>query len=41
MEESDGMLITTLRDYFPLPEHISSLKDIRAEEIFLISLKLL
>jgi hypothetical protein len=35
------MLVTTLRDYFPLPEHITSLKDIRAEEIFLISLKLL
>lgn len=41
MEESDGMLINTLRDYFPLTENISSLRDIRSEEIFLISLKLL
>lgn len=41
MEESDGMLITALRDYFPLPEHIQALKDIRAEEVFLVSLRLL
>lgn len=31
MEESDGMLITTLQDYFKIPEHIQSLKDIRAD----------
>lgn len=35
------MLITALRDYFPLPEHVQALKDIRAEEVFLVSLKLL
>jgi hypothetical protein len=31
MEESDGMLITTLKDYFAIPEHIQSLKDIKVE----------
>lgn len=35
------MLVSALRDYFPLPEHITTLKDIRAEEVFLISLGLL
>jgi hypothetical protein len=35
------MLITALRDYFAVPEHIQALKDIKAEEIFLVSLKLL
>lgn len=41
MEESDSMLVSSLRDFFPLPEHLTTLKDIRAEEIFLISLRLL
>ncbi len=31
MEESDGMLITTLKDYVNIPEHIQALKDIRAD----------
>lgn len=35
------MLISALRDYFPIPEHITTLKDIRAEEVFIISLRLL
>lgn len=30
MEESDNMLITTLRDYLTIPEHIQTLKDIKA-----------
>lgn len=41
MEESDNMLITTLKEFINLPEHIASLKDIRAEEIFTVSLNLL
>jgi hypothetical protein len=35
------MLITTLREYIVVPEHIVTLKDIRGEEIFTISLAIL
>jgi hypothetical protein len=41
MEESDNMLITTLREYIALPEHIVSLKDVKGEEIFTLSLAIL
>jgi len=30
MEESDSMLVTTIREYIQLPEHINTLSDIKA-----------
>jgi len=35
------MLITTLKEYIIIPEHILSLKDVKGEEIFTISLAIL
>ena len=41
MEESDGMLITTLREHIAMPRHVESFKDISAEEVSLIGVSLL
>jgi hypothetical protein len=41
MEESDNMLITTAKDYITLPEKIRTLNDIKAEELYEISLTIL
>lgn len=41
MEESDNMLITTLKEHIDVPNHINTLSDIRAEEMLSISIKIL
>jgi hypothetical protein len=35
------MLISSLKEFISIPEHIQTLRDIRAEEVFTISIKLL
>lgn len=34
MEESDAMLITSIKDLITIPEDIATLRDIRTEHIF-------
>jgi hypothetical protein len=41
MEESDSMLVTTIRDYIQLPQHINTLNDIKAEELYRLALQIL
>lgn len=41
MEESDSMLISTLKEHIEIPSSIAVLTDIRAEEMLSISLKIL
>jgi hypothetical protein len=41
MEESDNMLISTLKEHIDIPNHIIALSDIRAEELLVISIKIL
>lgn len=41
MEESDNMLVSSLREFVAVSEHVVGLKDIRAEEVFAISLGVL
>ena len=37
MEESDNMLLAGLRDYIPLSQDISTLRDIRTDQIYHLS----
>lgn len=41
MEESDNMLITTLKEHIDVPKNMDSLSDIKAEDMLTISLKIL
>jgi len=41
MEESDNLLITTIKEFIAIPGNVNNLKDIRTEEIFAISIKVL
>lgn len=37
MEESDAMLITSIKEYIKISDDISTLKDIRTENIYQIA----
>ena len=38
MEESDNMLLAGLKDFIPIPEDIATIRDIRTDEIYTISM---
>ena len=41
MEESDNMLITTIQEHISISAKISSLNDIKAEELYTLALSIL